>query len=111
MMESVLSLTPAALAQARDLLASRGDGAYGIRLAVKSTGCSGHSYIMDFADRAGPDDAVVDSDGVRIVVDAKALALIGGTQIDFVKDRLGAQFVFRNPNEKARCGCGESFSV
>jgi len=111
MSDALISLTPAALARARHLLAAKGADAMGIRLAVKPTGCSGYSYLLDFTREIRGDDAVVEHDGVRIVVDAKAAALVHGTEVDFVEDRLGAQFIFRNPHEKARCGCGESFQV
>jgi iron-sulfur cluster assembly protein len=111
MTEALLSLTPAALTRARHLLASKGADAMGIRLAVKPTGCSGYSYLLDFAREIHGDDAVVEHEGVRIVVDPKAAELVFGTEVDYVEDRLGAQFVFRNPHEKARCGCGESFQV
>jgi iron-sulfur cluster assembly protein len=111
MSEQLISMTPAAAARARELLTTRGDGAVGIRLAVKPTGCSGYSYLLDFVREVRADDAVVDAEGVRIVMDPKAVELIAGTEMDFVTDRLGAQFVFNNPREKARCGCGESFSV
>lgn len=107
----IVDLTPAAVARARELLARQGADAAGIRLAVKTTGCSGMSYHLDFADRIGNDDTVVEKDGVRLVVDAAAVMYVLGTEIDWVEDKLGAMFVFKNPNEKARCGCGESFSV
>ena len=111
MAETIVTLTPAAANRVRQLLATRGEGAAGLRLAVKPTGCSGFSYHLDFARSIGPEDHVVESDGVTVVVDAKAVPLVAGTRIDWVEDQLGAQFVFHNPNEKARCGCGESFKV
>ncbi|MCS6780170.1 MAG: iron-sulfur cluster assembly accessory protein [Geminicoccaceae bacterium] len=111
MAETLLSLTPAAVRRVRDLLASKGQGAAGLRLAVKPTGCSGFSYHLDFARAIGPEDRVVECEGVTVVVDPKAVPLVAGTRVDWVEDELGAQFVFRNPNEKARCGCGESFKV
>ncbi len=106
-----MNLTPAAVRRVRDLLASRGQGARGLRLAVKPTGCSGFSYHLDFARTIEPEDRVVEIEGVTVVVDAKAAPLLAGTEVDWVEDQLGAQFVFKNPNEKARCGCGESFKV
>lgn len=111
MSQQLLSLTPAAARRVRELLAARGDGARGLRVAVKATGCSGFSYQLDFAHSVGPDDRIVETSGVTVVVDPKAVALVQGTEVDWVEDQLGAQFVFRNPNEKARCGCGESFKV
>lgn len=106
----LVSLTPAAVARVRDLL-DREQGAAGLRLGVKSTGCSGMSYKLDFAREITATDEVVEADGVKVVVDPTAVMFVIGTEIDWVEDKLGAMFVFRNPNEKARCGCGESFSV
>jgi iron-sulfur cluster assembly protein len=107
----VVDLTPAAVARARELLASQGADAAGIRLGVKTTGCSGMSYKLDFARQIAEGDTVVEKDGVKLVVEPAAVMYVLGTEIDWVEDKLGAMFVFRNPNEKARCGCGESFSV
>jgi iron-sulfur cluster assembly protein len=109
--EKVVALTPAAVARARELLANHGADAAGLRLGVKTTGCSGMSYKLDFAREIGADDTVVEKDGVTLVVEPAAVMYLLGTEIDWVEDKLGAMFVFRNPNEKARCGCGESFSV
>jgi iron-sulfur cluster assembly protein len=107
----IVDLTPAAVARARELLANHGAAVAGIRLGVKTTGCSGMSYKLDFADEIGAEDTVVEKDGVKLVVEPQAVLYVLGTQIDWVEDKLGAMFVFKNPNEKARCGCGESFSV
>lgn len=107
----LLTLTEAAARRVRQLLATKGEGAKGLRLAVKPTGCSGFSYHLDFARAIEPGDQVVESHGVTVVVDGKAVPLVAGTCVDWVEDQLGAQFVFNNPNEKARCGCGESFKV
>lgn len=111
MAKPIVSMTQAARSRARHLLDTQGQGAEGIKLSVKPTGCSGYSYMMDFASEIGPGDEVVDIDGVRLVVDPNAVMYVLGTEIDFREDRLGAQFVFTNPNEKSRCGCGESFSI
>jgi iron-sulfur cluster assembly protein len=107
----IVDLTPAAVARARELLANHAADAAGIRLGVKTTGCSGMSYKLDFAAEIGAEDTVVEQDGVKLVVEPQAVMYVLGTQIDWVEDKLGAMFVFKNPNEKARCGCGESFSV
>jgi iron-sulfur cluster assembly protein len=109
--ETVVALTPAAVARARELLANHGADAAGLRLGVKTTGCSGMSYKLDFASSIGSDDTVIEKDGVKLLVDPDAVMYVLGTEIDWVEDKLGAMFVFNNPNEKARCGCGESFSV
>ena len=109
--ESIVDLTPAAVARARELLANHGADAAGLKLGVKTTGCSGMSYKLDFAHSIGSDDTVIEKDGIKLVVDPEAVMYVLGTEIDWVEDKLGAMFVFKNPNEKARCGCGESFSV
>ncbi|MDX6748449.1 iron-sulfur cluster assembly accessory protein [Geminicoccaceae bacterium 1502E] len=108
--QQIISLTPAAAGRVRELLARQED-ACGIRLGVKTTGCSGYSYQMDFARAVDPQDEVLEMDGLRILVAPDAAGMLQGTEIDFVESKLGAQFVFNNPKEKARCGCGESFSV
>ena len=111
MARTAISLTPAAANRVRELMASQGSDALGLRLGVKPSGCSGYSYQLDFAREIEPGAEVVEADGVKVVIDPRAVMYVLGTELDFVEDKLGAQFVFRNPNEKARCGCGESFSV
>jgi iron-sulfur cluster assembly protein len=109
MQRQVISLTPAAADRVRQLLAGQGSESVGIRLGVKPSGCSGFSYKLDFAKEIDPGDEVVDAAGVKVVIDPMAVMHVLGTELDWVEDRLGSQFVFRNPNEKGRCGCGESF--
>jgi iron-sulfur cluster assembly protein len=110
-MPSVLSLTPAAVGRVRHLVETRGEGAAGIRIGVRTAGCSGLTYTLDFAREIGPGDEVVEVDGVKVVVDPGAVMFLVGTEMDFVEDKLGASFKFTNPNESGRCGCGESFTV
>jgi iron-sulfur cluster assembly protein len=110
-MAQVLSLTPAAIERVRHLVDTVGEGAAGIRIGVRTAGCSGLTYTMDFAREIAPHEDVIEADGVRIVVDPKAAMYLIGTEMDFVEDKLGASFQFRNPNEAGRCGCGESFTV
>ncbi len=111
MAAQLLSVTPAAAQRIRYLLDSQGEGAEGVRVGVRTAGCSGLAYTIDFAREVRAGDEVVDADGVKVVVDPKAVMYLIGTEMDFVEDKLGASFVFRNPNEKGRCGCGESFHV
>jgi iron-sulfur cluster assembly protein len=106
-----ISITPAAAERIRNLMAAHGGDAEGIRLAVKTAGCSGLTYKLDFAERIGERDEVVELDGTRLIIDPEAVMFLIGTEMDFVEDKLGASFQFRNPNEKGRCGCGESFTV
>jgi iron-sulfur cluster assembly protein len=106
-----LSVTSEAAERVKALLAQRQSPALGIRIGVRSKGCSGLSYTLEFAEEKGPFDEVVETDGVTILIDPKATMFILGTEMDYVEDKLESGFVFRNPNEKGRCGCGESFHV
>ena len=105
-----VTLAPAALDRIRGYLASA-PAALGLRFGVKKTGCSGWGYVADLAKEQRADDTVFDVQGVRIYVDAESLSLVDGTEIDFLKQGLNEQFVFRNPNVTAECGCGESFTT
>ena len=105
-----ISLTLPAAERVRSHLARRGGG-LGLRLGIKPSGCSGFSYIIDYADEARDDDLVFDSHGVKVFVDRASLSAIDGTQVDFVRQGLNESFRFTNPNVRGECGCGESFSV
>ena len=105
-----VSLTASAADRVRSHIEARGKG-LGLRLGVKKTGCSGFAYVVDYADRIDDEDRVFEDHGVRVVVDARSLALIDGTEVDFVKQGLNEAFKFRNPNVRGECGCGESFNV
>ncbi|MDQ3618395.1 MAG: iron-sulfur cluster assembly accessory protein [Pseudomonadota bacterium] len=105
-----ISLTPAALARVQRYLAETPE-ALGLRFGVTRTGCSGWQHVADLARDQRDGDNVFEQDGVRIFVDAVSLPLVDGTRIDLVSQRLGEQFVFRNPNVDDECGCGESFTV
>jgi iron-sulfur cluster assembly protein len=105
-----ISLTESAADRVRTRLAQRGRG-LGLRLGVKETGCSGFSYVVDYADDARPEDLVFEDQGVRVYIDPHSLALVDGTRIDFVRQGLNEAFRFENPNVKGECGCGESFTV
>jgi iron-sulfur cluster assembly protein len=105
-----ISLTESAAARVRAHLVQRGRGV-GLRLGVKETGCSGFSYVVDYADDARPDDQVFEDHGIKVFVDPHSLGFIDGTRIDFVRQGLNESFRFENPNVKGECGCGESFTV
>lgn len=110
-MANVITVTDAAAARVKALLA-KGDGKMtGLRVGIKTKGCSGLSYSIEYAEAKGPHDEVVMDKGVTIYVDPRATMFILGSEMDYVEDRLQSGFVFRNPNEKGRCGCGESFHV
>ena len=105
-----ISLTDSAASRVRNYLESRG-AAIGLRLGVTRTGCSGYSYVINYAEDITDADVVFEDKGVKVVVDAEALPLIDGTEVDFVKSGLNEAFSFRNPNVTGECGCGESFNV
>lgn len=105
-----LSVTPKAAVQIRKAIDKRGGG-LGLRVAVKTSGCSGYAYALEFADEVTADDLAFDSEGVQLLVDAKSLPMIDGTQLDWVREGLNEGFKFNNPNASATCGCGESFAV
>ena len=107
----VMSVTPAAAERVKALIESRGKPTAGIRIGVRSKGCSGLSYTLEFADTAQPMDEVVETEGVKILIDPKAALFLIGTEMDYAEEKLKSGFVFTNPNEKGRCGCGESFHV
>ena len=105
-----VTLAPAALQRVRAYLAET-SGAVGLRFGVKRNGCSGWGYVVDLAKERRPGDHVFEQGGVRVLVDADSLVQVDGTEIDFLKQGLNEQFVFRNPNARAECGCGESFTT
>lgn len=105
-----IRLTASAAARARHYLSHHVHGV-GLRLAVKKTGCSGLMYVVELADEVTAEDEVIEDRDVQIVVSRVHLPLFHGTEVDFVRDGLNENFVFRNPNVKAECGCGESFTV
>jgi len=105
-----ITLTESAAARVKAFLDNRGKG-IGLRLGVRTTGCSGMAYVLEFVDDLNDEDQVFDDHGVKIVVDPKSLVYLDGTQLDFVKQGLNEGFEFNNPNVKDECGCGESFNV
>ena len=107
----VMSVTPAAAERVKALIDKRGKPTAGIRIGVRSKGCSGMSYTLEYAERQEPMDEVVETEGEKLLIDPKASLFLIGTVMDFEEDKLKSGFVFRNPNEKGRCGCGESFHV
>lgn len=105
-----VTLTSSAANRVEKYLQNRGKG-LGLRLGVKTTGCSGMAYTLEFVDEMRPEDQVFESHGVKILVDPKSLVYIDGTELDFAKEGLNEGFKFNNPNVKDECGCGESFTV
>ena len=111
MKRQAMMLTDAAAARVKALLDKRGKPSAGIRIGVRTKGCSGLSYTLEYADERGKFDEVVEDKGVTILIDPKATMFILGTEMDYVEDKMQTGFKFTNPNEKGRCGCGESFHV
>ena len=105
-----VTVTEAAARHVNRYLSKRGQGV-GVRLGVKTTGCSGLAYTLEYVDELAPEDIVFESHGVKVLVDPKSLAYIDGTQLDFTREGLNEGFKFNNPNERDKCGCGESFRV
>lgn len=111
MKKSVISLTDSAAKQLQLLIEKRNKPTYGIRVGVKSGGCAGQTYYVEYADNKNQFDEVVEEKGMRILIDPKALIYILGSEMDYVESKFKSQFTFINPNKKANCGCGKSFSV
>lgn len=107
-----ITVTEAAVERVRALLDKRGKPSFGVRVGVRTRGCSGMTYTLEYADDKGPADEVVEpAQDIKILIDPKASMFVFGTEMDFVEEKLQSGFVFRNPNEKGRCGCGESFHI
>ncbi len=105
-----VTMTEAAVKHVNCYLSRRGKG-IGVRLGVKTTGCSGLAYTLEYADDSSPEDIEFEDHGIKILIDPKSLAYLEGTQLDFVREGLNEGFKFSNPNERDRCGCGESFRI
>ena len=105
-----ITLTEAAANRVKTFMEKRGKG-LGLRLGVRTTGCSGMAYVLEFVDELEEGDQVFEDQGVKVIVDPKSMVYLDGTELDFAKEGLNEGFKFNNPNEKDRCGCGESFNV
>lgn len=105
-----INLTEVAADRVKDFLHNRGKG-IGLRIGIKTTGCSGMAYVLEFVDEIEDDDQVFESQGVKVIVDPKSMVYLDGTEVDFAKEGLNEGFKFINPNAKDECGCGESFTV
>lgn len=105
-----ISLTESAANRVSGFLESRGKG-LGLRLGVRTSGCSGMAYVLEFADVLNDDDIVFEDKGVKVIIDGKSIVYLDGTEVDFVKEGLNEGFKFSNPNVDSECGCGESFHV
>jgi iron-sulfur cluster assembly protein len=108
---AVMNVTDAAAARVQELIARSEKPVAGVRVGVKNGGCAGMSYTMDLAESVQKGDEVVDANGVKVLIDPKAVLFLLGTTMDFTVDKMSAKFVFKNPNETSACGCGESVSI
>ena len=111
MQKQLLTITKRAASQARQLLRNRQKDSAGIKVGVRSGGCSGLSYFVEYADEIGKFDEVIKDDNITIIIDPKAVMYLIGSEMDYVEEEFKSGFIFTNPNEKARCGCGKSFNV
>jgi len=111
MTKAILTLTNAAIAQVQRLLEKRGKPSVGIRIGIKTKGCNGLAYKLEYVDQKNPLDEVVTQGDITVLIDPKAIMFLIGSHMDYQETELESGFIFKNPNEKGRCGCGESFHV
>ena len=111
MSKHVITLSNQAANRIKEIMSKDDENSIGVRIGVKSGGCAGMSYIMEYAKEAKPADEVIEDKGVKVFIDPAAVIYLLGTEMDFKKDEFSSSFVFKNPNETERCGCGESFKV
>jgi iron-sulfur cluster assembly protein len=110
-MKQIIKLSDNAANRIKEIMSSADNNSIGVRVAVKSGGCAGMSYLMEYTKEINPSDEVIEDKGVKVFVDAAAVMYLLGTEMDYKKEQFSSSFVFNNPNESERCGCGESFKV
>ena len=111
MSEQVIKLSDNAANRIKEIMSKADNNTIGVRVGVKSGGCAGMSYMMEYAKEAKKNEEVIEDKGVKVFIDANAIRYLLGTEMDYKTDKFSSQFVFKNPNETERCGCGESFKV
>ena len=111
MNKQVIKLSENAVNRIKEIMSSADNNAIAVRVGVKTGGCAGMSYVMEYAKDIKPNEEVIDHKGVKVLIDPKAIMYLLGTEMDYKKEKFSSQFVFKNPNETERCGCGESFKV
>ena len=111
MKEKVISLSDKAVDRIKEIMSLAENTTIGVRVGVKSGGCAGMSYVMEYAKDIKPNEEVIEEKGVKVLIDPKAIMYLLGTEMDFKKEKFSSQFIFKNPNETERCGCGESFKI
>ena len=110
-MKQAITLTDNAASRIKDIMSKDENKSLGVRVGVKSGGCAGMSYIMEYAKEINPNDEVIEDKGFKLFVDPGAIMYLLGTEMDYKKEQFSSSFIFKNPNETERCGCGESFKV
>jgi iron-sulfur cluster assembly protein len=111
MSEQVIKLSDNAASRIKEIMSQAENSTIGVRIGVKSGGCAGMSYVMEYAKDVKSNEEVIEDKGVKVLIDPNAVMYLLGTEMDYKKEKLSSQFVFKNPNETERCGCGESFKV
>ena len=111
MSEQVIKLSDNAANRIKEIMSKADNSTIGVRVGVKSGGCAGMSYVMEYAKEAKTNEEIIEDKGVKVFIDANAVMYLLGTEMDYKKDKFSSQFIFKNPNETERCGCGESFKV
>ena len=111
MTKQIISLSENAAKRIKEIMSGAEKQSLGVRVGVKSGGCAGMSYVMEYAKKANPNDEIIEDKGVKVLIDPKAIMYLLGTEMDYKKEELSSSFVFKNPNETERCGCGESFKI
>ena len=111
MSKQVITLSDRAADRVKQIISSAKEPILGVRVGVSSGGCAGMSYVMEYAKKVNPNDEIIEDKGVKVLIDPKAIMYLLGTEMDYKKEELSSTFVFKNPNETERCGCGESFKI
>ena len=111
MSKQVITLSDRAAERVKEIIASAKEAIIGVRIGVAQGGCAGMSYVMEYAKNSNPSDEIIEDKGVKVLIDPKAIMYLLGTEMDYKKEELSSTFVFKNPNETERCGCGESFKI
>ena len=110
-MNPIIKLSDNAALRIKEIMSNAEKDSLCVRVSVKTGGCAGMSYVMEYTKEINPNDEVIDDKGVKVFVDSAAIMYLLGTEIDYKKEELSSSFVFNNPNETERCGCGESFKI
>ncbi len=111
MNEKVITLSEKAVSRIKEIMSQAESSTIGVRVGVQSGGCAGMSYVMEYAKEIKPNEEVIEDKGVKVLIDPKAIIYLLGTEMDYKEEKFSSQFVFKNPNETDRCGCGESFKI